>query len=163
MASSSSRIVFALALAAASLLGRSAHARIGESVDALAGRFGEPRHVSSEPASLGTVYQFLSDNWLVEAVVIGGRCEKITYRQPGAWSEEHFERLLAGNAAGAPWEEAPAAAEPRVVRTWIRRDGATCAWMRMTGLVITTPAYREAEARIFARSAPKTAEPSSGS
>ncbi|BET68385.1 hypothetical protein ASA1KI_33030 [Opitutales bacterium ASA1] len=159
----SSRIVLAFALYTASLVGPAAQARIGESVNALVGRFGEPRHVSSEPASLGTVYQFVSDNWLVEAVVIGGRCEKITYRQPGNWSEGHYERLLAGNAADSPWEEIPSSAEPRVLRTWIRRDGATCAWMRMTGLVITTAAYREAEAKTIARSAPAKAKPSSGS
>jgi hypothetical protein len=83
---------------------------------------------------------FKNDLWNISAVLVAGRCEKITYTKPGEWSEAQFSALLTSNAGKYAWREVRSPL-PKAKRDWKRDDGADAAWIISGGFKVISPAY----------------------
>jgi hypothetical protein len=96
--------------------------------------------VQGEALVIGARLTFRRDAWRVRAVMIDGRCAKITYTRRGRWTEAHYGELLEANADAAAWEEI-AGGTPKWQRTWRRSDGLVAKWMYAGGFIIESHAF----------------------
>jgi hypothetical protein len=132
------------------LVATAAFAHVGETEQELAARYGTV--ISRQPARksaqgkmsiYGERLTFKSDDWNVTAVIIGGRCEEITYSKTGTWTEVQFQFLLELNGGRKQWTEQKTR-NPDNRREWLRRDKATGSWSVFGGFVVRTPAAERA-------------------
>ncbi len=139
-----------LLLVALASLATAASARVGENETELVARYGSV--VSRQPARksaagkmsiYGERLVFKSPDWDVSAVIIGGKCEEISYTKEGKWTEVQFSFLLQLNGGLKNWNEQPTR-NPDNHREWIRRDKANAHWSVFGGCVIRTPAAEKA-------------------
>jgi len=148
-------------------LGRTtvAEARIGDSEAQLVVRFGAvsarmPERILAEGrvCIVGERLVLKQHEWRVTAVLIDGRCAKITYAKTGAWAESQFTELLGVNAGRWAWSEV-AGAVPKWQRTWRRGDGLVAKWKYASGFAIEAQSFVDARERAedMARRAPVTA------
>ncbi len=119
-----------------------ARAAIDESEGQLMARFGAVQTRASERIlEQGRVYavgerlMFRQREWRVTAVLIGGRCAKITYVKHGAWTGRDYAALLSANAGRWTWTEIIGAV-PKWQRTWRRSDGMVAKWRYAGGFAI---------------------------
>lgn len=138
-------LVLALAFVATT-----AFAQVGETEKELTARYGAV--VSRQPARksaqgkmsiYGERLIFKTDDWNVTAVIIGGRCEELTYLKDGTWSEVQFQFLLELNGGRKQWTEQKTR-NPDNHREWLRRDKTTGSWSVFGGFVVRTPAAERA-------------------
>lgn len=137
-------------------------ARIGETEAQLVVRFGIVQtRLPERTVAEGRVYLLgervvLKQNeWRVTAVLIDGRCAKITYHKAGAWTEQQLTDLLTVNTGQWRWREI-ISATPKWQRTWRRADGLVAKWMYAGGFAIEGQPFVDAKARIqeYARRQP---------
>lgn len=142
------RIVLA-GLLVASLV-PSASARLGEHEKQLVARYGTV--VSRQPARksangkmeiYGEKLVFRTPDWHVNAVIIGGRCEEISYTKEGDWTAVQFRFLLELNGGQNQWKEQPTRNLDNH-REWLRKDKASAHWSAFGGFVLRTPAAERA-------------------
>lgn len=133
-----------------------AQARVGETEPQLVQRYGQVHWRSRETVIeqqrtyvVGESLQFLADDWSIYALMVNGRCERITYNKAGEWTEAQFTHLFEINGPLQAWKE-EVNRNPKLFRTWTRKDGITASWQFASGLTITTPAYEQAKAAIKA-------------
>src|SRR3954471_18716560 len=128
----------------------SALARVGETEPELVARYGQV--LSRQPARKSaagkmTIYGerlvFKSTDWDVSAVIIGGKCQEISYTKDGKWTEVQFQFLLQLNGGRKQWTEQPTR-NPDNHREWNRKDKATGSWSAFGGFVVRTPAAEAA-------------------
>jgi hypothetical protein len=127
-----------------------ASARVGENEQELVARYGpvlsrQPARKSAQGkmSIYGERLVFKSPDWDVSAVIIGGRCEEISYTKEGKWTEVQFRFLLELNGGRKQWTEQPTR-NPDNHREWIRRDKATGSWSVFGGFIVRTPAAERA-------------------
>ena len=148
MPSLASRFVLVLVV----ILGATANAfaRVGENEADLVARYGAV--VSRQPArkSAGgqmTIYGeklvFRTPDWHVNAVIIGGRCEEISYTKDGDWTRVQYQFLLELNGGRKQWKE-QSTRNVDTHREWIRKDQATAHWSAFGGFIVRTPAAERA-------------------
>jgi hypothetical protein len=145
-------IVVLLCLALAQI----GHARLGDTEKELVARFGAVQMRGRDLTSfesrtyvVGTTLHFKMDQWSISAVMIDGRCARITYGKPGSWTEEQVATVFNANGAMANWK-ADRENAPLIMRSWRRNDGATAQWS-LAGLQLTHPAYERHLAMLKAK------------
>lgn len=104
------------------------YARLGDTETQMVQRWGSPKMTSEEKTfaqgkyyTIGKNLHFTADDWRITALVIEGRCARITYAKPGDWDDGQKALVLTTNAQGAKWTRTP---KP-IIQTWRREDGAT--------------------------------------
>lgn len=129
------------------------HGRIGETEAELVERFGAVHaRMPERMLEKGRIYLMGErvvlklDEWRVTAVLIGGRCAKISYVKSGGWTRQQHDELLAVNAGRWTWSEIVGAA-PKWQRTWRRSDGLVAKWMYVGGFAIEAQPFVDARAR----------------
>lgn len=134
------------------LLCTSAFARLGETTMQLIERFGPPKYTQDENIysqgkafKIGERMSFRQDDWSIVCVVIEGRCAKVEYSKPGAWTEQQIETVLTSNSQGARWTKTSKTGTEKFLRRWKREDGALAEWN--SGFVVVHPAYDLAKTR----------------
>lgn len=144
-------------LIVALLLCSPAFGRLNETEPQLVERYG--KIIMRTPESVieqGKIYtladdlHFRSDDWSIIARLVNGRCESISYRKPGDWTEEQFSYLIDANGTRAQWEEHKTPT-PKTHRQWLRRDGATAEWRMLQSLTLETRTYAQARADLKRR------------
>jgi hypothetical protein len=142
-------------------------ARLGETEDELAIRFGAPTSrmpekmfTQGKSREIGTRLRFREGDWTIESSIIDGRCAREVYSKVGEWTEEQFSTVLNSNAQGVKWKLTSKESMRKVIREWRREDGATAIW-KAGALTVTHPAFdrakalAEAKAKADAARAPK--------
>jgi hypothetical protein len=147
-------IIFALALAPGNFI--AAEAGIGDTEAELVARFGAaqarmPERIQAQGRIhvLGERIVLKQAEWRVTAVLINGRCAKITYVKKGRWAELQFRELLSRNADRWAWNEIRGGA-PKWQRTWRRVDGLVAKWMYAGGFAIEAQPFVDARRRVWA-------------
>lgn len=137
-------------------------AHIGDTETTLVARYGAVRVRTAEhtlvegrAVVLGERLMFKNADWRVNAVMIHGRCAKITYALRGPWTEAHFTGLLSANVGDGTWREVGEAA-PKWQRTWRRSDGLVAKWMYVGGFIIESHAFVDARDHLQARAADRS-------
>ena len=132
------------------------HAQIGETEAELVERFGFVQERKPERALeegrvfvIGERIVLKRDRWRITAVMVDGRCAKISYARNGAWTEQHYADLLSTNANNGEWREVSGSA-PNWRRAWQRSDGIIAHWKYAGGLVIEGESFVEARERLRA-------------
>jgi hypothetical protein len=145
-----------LGLAALLVVAPGARARVGETEPELVQRYGRVHWRSRETVMeqqrtyvVGESLQFLADDWSIYALIVNGHCERITYNKAGEWTEAQFTHLFEINGPLQAWKE-EVNRNPKLFRTWTRKDGITASWQFASGLTITTPVYEQTKAAIKA-------------
>ena len=145
-----------LGLAALLVVAPGARARVGETEPELVQRYGRVHWRSRETVMeqqrtylVGESLQFLADDWSIYALMVNGHCERITYNKAGEWTEAQFTHLFEINGPLLAWKE-DVSRNPRLMRTWTRKDGIIASWQFASGLTITTPVYEQTKAAIKA-------------
>ncbi len=135
-----------------------AHARLGETEAELAQRFGKPMSVGKELIAaqgkfieIGTSCTYQQDDWIIQAVMIDGRCAKILYYKKGEWTEEQYNAVLASNAQGRKWRDTSKPDFKKVMREWRRDDKGLAIWQGPVGMTVTNPIYDQTKAAFEAR------------
>lgn len=140
----------ALSMLVLAVAATSGSARVGENERELTTRYGPV--VSRQPARKSahgkmTIYGekliFRTPDWQVGAVIIGGRCEEISYTKEGPWTAVQFSFLLQLNGGQSQWTEQPTR-NPDNHREWLRADRANAHWSVFGGFVVRTPAAERA-------------------
>ena len=148
MLSPAPRLVLFLVVFLSAAVG--AAARVGENEAELVARYGTV--VSRQPARKSaagqmTIYGeklvFRTPDWHVNAVVIGGRCEEISYTKEGDWTPVQYQFLLELNGGRKQWKE-QSTRNVDTHREWTRKDRATAHWSAFGGFVVRTPAAERA-------------------
>lgn len=131
------------------LLAIAAPARVGETEEQLAHRYGTVKSRQlARKSSQGRVYtygeylNFHSDDWKVRALLINGRCEEINYSKLGEWTDIQFRHLLEINGGRAQWAEVQSR-NPKLRREWRRHDKTSAQW-GIAGFNIKTPVADQA-------------------
>jgi hypothetical protein len=81
---------------------------------------------------------FSSEDWNIDALVINGKCEEVTYSKKGQWTEAQYKHLLEINGGRSQWEEQ----KPKTQfspRQWKRRDKVMATISGGLSLEIKTP------------------------
>jgi hypothetical protein len=146
-------MVYCLAMMVALLPVSSVEAGIGETEEQLVARHGAvdarlPERMLEQGRIfiLGERIVLKRAEWRVTAVLLEGRCAKITYGKSGAWTDSQYMELLARNAGGWRWNEILGGA-PKWQRTWRREDGLVAKWMYANGFAIEGQPFVDARAR----------------
>jgi hypothetical protein len=121
-------------LAVACLLNSLGFARVGEVEEELVHRYGpvQSRQAAVKSAqgrtyTYGEYIRFRSEDWGINALLINGRCEEVTYSKSGEWTETQFKHLLEINGGRSQWEEQKTTI-PQLRREWKRRDKVMAVW-----------------------------------
>lgn len=135
------------------LLAVTAFARVGETEEQLAHRYGavtsrQPARKSSQGRinTYGEYLNFRSDDWTVRALLINGLCEEINYSKLGEWTDIQFRHLLEINGGRSNWAEVPGR-HPKLRREWRRHDKTTARW-GIGGFEVQTPVVEQARAAV---------------
>lgn len=136
------------------LLTALATARVGENEQELVHRYGgvisrlKAEHsTQGRRYSYGEYLDFRADDWSIQALLINGRCERISYAKRGEWTEEQFKHLLEINGGRSQWEEQKNP-NPKFQRKWKRRDKTTADWLSARGITIETPVVEKTKQAI---------------
>ena len=131
------------------------HARLGETMDQLRQRFGDPVMTQKDFTiaqgkiiELCPILTFKQDDWNIGCHIIDGRSSKETYSKTGEWTDDQILLVLTTNCQGAKWTETTNPSLRKIKREWRREDGATAVWgVPGQGFVVTHPAYNLAKQR----------------
>jgi hypothetical protein len=133
-----------------------AAARVGETEPELVRRYGKVGARSKEQVMeqqrfyvLGEVLQFRSGGWYIQALMIKGHCERISYYKSGDWTEAQFKHLLEINGGLDSWRDADSR-DRNMIRNWRRSDGTTAFWQNGMSFCVTTPVVDQTRAAIKA-------------
>jgi len=147
-------IAFLLLLA----LPAAASARLGDTEKELVKRFGpaterrkETTFAYGKDVEFGDRLVFKQGDWIVESVVVDGRCAWESYTKAGDWNEKQLLLVLTTNAQGARWTELTDFDKREQERDWRREDGGTAHWQAKGPMVVVHPAYDRAKARAEAK------------
>lgn len=78
------------------------HARLGETENEMAARYGKPTKVESADENQKAIH-FQDGGWTIKAVLVGGKCEKIVYRGLHHEAKQAKDVLLKLNGAELEW------------------------------------------------------------
>lgn len=125
----------AVALGSLVFLGTPAYGRLGESLEDLKQRYGEPEETQKKFGAEELDYVYTTENWLIIVGFIDGRShyEAMKKRDESEIYDTEIAWLLKANAAGSTWSER----DGQLDRRWIRDDlGASARYYATTHILI---------------------------
>jgi len=121
------------------------YARLGDTPERMIERWGYPKSVSdaviyaeNHSYKIGDTFTFRDGEWTFSAIVIEGRCAKITYSKPTSWTDEQKLMVLNANSQGAGWRMVRSGPFPQ----WKRDDGGQALFV--AAFELEHPAYNRA-------------------